>query len=206
MATLYTCRGVHQGTVQDGKKRPLVRLTTEDGSAYYYANPSGVGTRKQVGKYCNEKSCQGDTCQCNCRSGGGGPGACQPEKCTSSNCQCCKDKDGGAISSFNTFTSQSLMTILAFTGDGYLKTYSKYEHDRDKWPTGSGHGYSCSKNSTHDTDSKKRPTQSILPTHLSKGEYRDSYTKVYSSVLHFTMDTVSNPTIVALYNSMLRIS
>ncbi|EKX72706.1 conserved hypothetical protein [Theileria equi strain WA] len=42
---------------------------------------------------------------------------------------------GGAISSLNTFTSQSLMIILAFTGDGYLKTYSKYEHDRDKWPT-----------------------------------------------------------------------
>ncbi|EKX73376.1 conserved hypothetical protein [Theileria equi strain WA] len=42
---------------------------------------------------------------------------------------------GGAISSFNAFTSQGLMIVLAFTGDGYLKTYSKYEHDRDKWPT-----------------------------------------------------------------------
>ncbi|AFZ80940.1 hypothetical protein BEWA_003480 [Theileria equi strain WA] len=42
---------------------------------------------------------------------------------------------GGAISSFNAFTSQGLMIILAFTGDGYLKTYSKYEHDRGKWPT-----------------------------------------------------------------------
>ncbi|EKX74113.1 conserved hypothetical protein [Theileria equi strain WA] len=41
----------------------------------------------------------------------------------------------GAISSFNTFTSQGLMIVLAFTGDGYLKTYSKYEHDRSKWPT-----------------------------------------------------------------------
>ncbi|AFZ80925.1 hypothetical protein BEWA_003330 [Theileria equi strain WA] len=42
---------------------------------------------------------------------------------------------GGAISAVNAFTSQGLMIILAFTGDGYLKTYSKYEHDRDKWPT-----------------------------------------------------------------------
>ncbi|AFZ80913.1 hypothetical protein BEWA_003210 [Theileria equi strain WA] len=42
---------------------------------------------------------------------------------------------GGNISSFNAFTSQGLMILLAFTGDGYLKTYSKYEHDRDKWPT-----------------------------------------------------------------------
>ncbi|AFZ79563.1 hypothetical protein BEWA_024120 [Theileria equi strain WA] len=41
----------------------------------------------------------------------------------------------GTISSFNAFTSQGLMIILAFTGDGYLKTYSKYEHDRSKWPT-----------------------------------------------------------------------
>ncbi|AFZ81495.1 hypothetical protein BEWA_009070 [Theileria equi strain WA] len=41
----------------------------------------------------------------------------------------------GIISSLNTFTSQGLMIILAFTGDGYLKTYSKYEHDRSKWPT-----------------------------------------------------------------------
>ncbi|AFZ80988.1 hypothetical protein BEWA_003960 [Theileria equi strain WA] len=44
-------------------------------------------------------------------------------------------QDGGAISSFNAFTSQGLMIILAFTGDGYLKTYSKYENDRSKWPT-----------------------------------------------------------------------
>ncbi|AFZ79901.1 hypothetical protein BEWA_027500 [Theileria equi strain WA] len=42
---------------------------------------------------------------------------------------------GGAISSFNAFTSQGLMIVLAFTGDGYLKTYSKYEHDRSRWPT-----------------------------------------------------------------------
>ncbi|AFZ79781.1 hypothetical protein BEWA_026300 [Theileria equi strain WA] len=42
---------------------------------------------------------------------------------------------GGTVSSFNAFTSQGLMIILAFTGDGYLKTYSKYEHDRSKWPT-----------------------------------------------------------------------
>ncbi|EKX74099.1 hypothetical protein BEWA_041370 [Theileria equi strain WA] len=25
------------------------------------------------------------------------------------------------------------MIVLAFTGDGYLKTYSKYEHDRRFW-------------------------------------------------------------------------
>ncbi|AFZ80817.1 hypothetical protein BEWA_002240 [Theileria equi strain WA] len=46
---------------------------------------------------------------------------------------------GGAykspIPAVNTFASQGLMIILAFTGDGYLKTYSKYENDRDKWPT-----------------------------------------------------------------------
>ncbi|AFZ79930.1 hypothetical protein BEWA_027790 [Theileria equi strain WA] len=42
---------------------------------------------------------------------------------------------GGTIASLNTFTSQGLMIILAFTGDGYLKTYSKYENDRSKWPT-----------------------------------------------------------------------
>ncbi|AFZ81179.1 hypothetical protein BEWA_005870 [Theileria equi strain WA] len=42
---------------------------------------------------------------------------------------------GGTISAVNAFTSQGLMIILAFTGDGYLKTYSKYEHDRSKWPT-----------------------------------------------------------------------
>ncbi|AFZ79228.1 hypothetical protein BEWA_020750 [Theileria equi strain WA] len=42
---------------------------------------------------------------------------------------------GGTISSLNTFTSQFLMIVLAFTGDGYLKTYSKYENDKDKWPT-----------------------------------------------------------------------
>ncbi|AFZ80750.1 hypothetical protein BEWA_001570 [Theileria equi strain WA] len=45
----------------------------------------------------------------------------------------CKDKnrqkDGGAISSFNAFLSQGLMIILTSTGDGYLKTYSKYERD-----------------------------------------------------------------------------
>ncbi|EKX73065.1 conserved hypothetical protein [Theileria equi strain WA] len=35
----------------------------------------------------------------------------------------------------NAFLSQGLMIVLAFTGDGYLKTYSKYEHDRSKWPT-----------------------------------------------------------------------
>ncbi|AFZ79776.1 hypothetical protein BEWA_026250 [Theileria equi strain WA] len=85
--------------------------------------PTG-GTGKQVGKYCTE---------CNCRSGGSGK--CQPEKCTSNNCKCCKDR-GGTYSSFNTFTSQGLMIILAFTGDGYLKTYSKYEHDRSKWVSG----------------------------------------------------------------------
>ncbi|AFZ80889.1 hypothetical protein BEWA_002970 [Theileria equi strain WA] len=44
-------------------------------------------------------------------------------------------QDGGNVSSFNAFLSQGLMIILAFTGDGYLKTYSKYEHDRSKWPT-----------------------------------------------------------------------
>ncbi|AFZ81027.1 hypothetical protein BEWA_004350 [Theileria equi strain WA] len=46
---------------------------------------------------------------------------------------------GGAytspIPSVNAFTSQFLMILLAFTGDGYLKTYSKYENDRDNWPT-----------------------------------------------------------------------
>ncbi|EKX72522.1 conserved hypothetical protein [Theileria equi strain WA] len=42
---------------------------------------------------------------------------------------------GGTISAVNAFTSQGLMIVLAFTGDGYLKTYSKYEHDRSKWPT-----------------------------------------------------------------------
>ncbi|AFZ81452.1 hypothetical protein BEWA_008630 [Theileria equi strain WA] len=46
---------------------------------------------------------------------------------------------GGAYKSpippVNAFTSQGLMIILAFTGDGYLKTYSKYEHDRSNWPT-----------------------------------------------------------------------
>ncbi|AFZ81016.1 hypothetical protein BEWA_004240 [Theileria equi strain WA] len=46
---------------------------------------------------------------------------------------------GGAykspIPAVNAFLSQGLMIILAFTGDGYLKTYSKYEHDRSKWPT-----------------------------------------------------------------------
>ncbi|AFZ81280.1 hypothetical protein BEWA_006890 [Theileria equi strain WA] len=45
------------------------------------------------------------------------------------------EDEGGTYSSLNTFTSQGLMIILAFTGDGYLKTYSKYEHDRSKWPT-----------------------------------------------------------------------
>ncbi|EKX73947.1 conserved hypothetical protein [Theileria equi strain WA] len=91
---------------------------------------SYAGASKQVGKYCT-KNCQTGTCQCNCSGGG----ACKPNLCTSTNCQCCKDNDGGAISSFNTFTSQFLMIVLAFTGDGYLKTYSKYEHDRSKWPT-----------------------------------------------------------------------
>ncbi|AFZ80880.1 hypothetical protein BEWA_002870 [Theileria equi strain WA] len=80
----------------------------------------------------------GNKCTRNCQCGNCNPrgvGACKPNLCTSTNCQCCKDNDGGAISSFNTFTSQFLMIILAFTGDGYLKTYSKYEHDRSKWPT-----------------------------------------------------------------------
>ncbi|AFZ81054.1 hypothetical protein BEWA_004620 [Theileria equi strain WA] len=42
---------------------------------------------------------------------------------------------GAIYSPVNAFLSQGLMIVLAFTGDGYLKTYSKYEHDRDKWPT-----------------------------------------------------------------------
>ncbi|EKX72750.1 conserved hypothetical protein [Theileria equi strain WA] len=42
---------------------------------------------------------------------------------------------GGTISSVNVLLAQFLMIVLAFTGDGYLKTYSKYEHDRSKWPT-----------------------------------------------------------------------
>ncbi|AFZ79656.1 hypothetical protein BEWA_025050 [Theileria equi strain WA] len=41
----------------------------------------------------------------------------------------------GTISAVNAFLSQGLMIVLAFTGDGYLKTYSKHEHDRSKWPT-----------------------------------------------------------------------
>ncbi|EKX74068.1 conserved hypothetical protein [Theileria equi strain WA] len=40
---------------------------------------------------------------------------------------------GGTISAVNAFLSQGLMIVLAFTGYGYLKTYSKYEHDRSKW-------------------------------------------------------------------------
>ncbi|AFZ80996.1 hypothetical protein BEWA_004040 [Theileria equi strain WA] len=91
------------------------------------------------GKYCT-KNCQTGTCQCNCRSEGGQ--TCDPDKCTSTNCQCCKDNDGGAISSFNTFTSQGLMIVLAFTGDGYLKTYSRYENDRRYW-TWSGMWVAC---------------------------------------------------------------
>ncbi|AFZ79709.1 hypothetical protein BEWA_025580 [Theileria equi strain WA] len=88
----------------------------------------GVDTGKQVGKYCNESRCQKGQCGCN------GGQTCEPEKCTSKNCPCCKEWEG-TYASLNTFTSQGLMIVLAFTGDGYLKTYSKYEHDRSKWPT-----------------------------------------------------------------------
>ncbi|AFZ80386.1 hypothetical protein BEWA_032390 [Theileria equi strain WA] len=93
---------------------------------------SYAGAGKQVGKYCscNNNNCR--DCQC-CKTN---YELCKDNcTCRDCTCKCCKDKDGGAISSFNTFTSQFLMIVLAFTGDGYLKTYSKYEHDRSKWPT-----------------------------------------------------------------------
>ncbi|AFZ80823.1 hypothetical protein BEWA_002300 [Theileria equi strain WA] len=98
---------------------------------------SYAGAGKQVGKYCDCKESNGCQQGCECKKAGGGTCKCQEtcickDNCT---CPCCKDKDGGAISSFNAFTSQGLMIVLAFTGDGYLKTYSKYEHDRSNWPT-----------------------------------------------------------------------
>ncbi|EKX73925.1 conserved hypothetical protein [Theileria equi strain WA] len=50
------------------------------------------------------------------------------------------DKQGSKESNskmdtLNTFLYSSSQVIFAFLGDGYLKTYSQFEHDRDKWPT-----------------------------------------------------------------------
>ncbi|AFZ79285.1 hypothetical protein BEWA_021330 [Theileria equi strain WA] len=117
-----------------GLKVGLITITLKFNEEWLKA-VSYAGGGKQNGKYCTEckeKNCQGD-CQCGCNCSGSS-GSCVPENCTSTNCQCCKDK-GGTIACLNTFTSQGLMLVLAFTGDGYLKTYSKYENDRDKWPT-----------------------------------------------------------------------
>ncbi|AFZ79524.1 hypothetical protein BEWA_023730 [Theileria equi strain WA] len=40
-----------------------------------------------------------------------------------------------AMNTLNSFLHSFTQVIFAFLGDGYVKTYSKYEHDRDKWPT-----------------------------------------------------------------------
>ncbi|EKX73802.1 conserved hypothetical protein [Theileria equi strain WA] len=50
------------------------------------------------------------------------------------------DKQGSketnrTMDTLNTFLYSSSQVIFAFLGDGYLKTYSQFEHDRDKWPT-----------------------------------------------------------------------
>ncbi|AFZ80952.1 hypothetical protein BEWA_003600 [Theileria equi strain WA] len=128
----YPSSGMANSIKSSGLKVGAITITLkfcEEGlKAVSYA-----GAGKQVGKYCDCKTAGGGTCQCK----SGSPCNCQ-ETCIcgpTCTCKCCKDKDGGAISSFNAFTSQGLMIILAFTGDGYLKTYSKYENDRSKWPT-----------------------------------------------------------------------
>ncbi|AFZ79569.1 hypothetical protein BEWA_024180 [Theileria equi strain WA] len=130
--------GKSQESAQD--KKTVDQAQTVDGRSpdgalqqLTIAKPSDTpGTGKQVGKYCNDcRNCQ--NCECGCRSGGS-EGRCIPDQCTKPDCQCCKDR-GGTVPSVNAFLSQGLMIILAFTGDGYLKTYSKYEHDRSKWPT-----------------------------------------------------------------------
>ncbi|EKX72228.1 Sec1 family member protein [Theileria equi strain WA] len=54
-----------------------------------YSRTTTAGSGKQVGKYCNEYGCKSGGCQCGSR---GGP--CKPNLCTSTNCQCCKEREG----------------------------------------------------------------------------------------------------------------
>ncbi|EKX74009.1 hypothetical protein BEWA_040470 [Theileria equi strain WA] len=93
---------------------------------------------------CQCRTGSGKDCECPCKDTEEDQGCeccknnqCTKEKCncgTGCQCKCCKEREG-TYSSVNAFLSQGLMIVLAFTGDGYLKTYSKYEHDRSKWPT-----------------------------------------------------------------------
>ncbi|EKX74213.1 conserved hypothetical protein [Theileria equi strain WA] len=149
----YPDSGVASSIKSSGLKVGAITVTLkfcEEGlKAVSYA-----GAGKQVGKYCScpcKSQCTRDSdCKCPCKETNTncktsckccktchGRADCRPSECNEGNpckCKCCKD-NGGAISSVNAFLSQGLMIILAFTGDGYLKTYSKYEHDRAKWPT-----------------------------------------------------------------------
>ncbi|AFZ79933.1 hypothetical protein BEWA_027820 [Theileria equi strain WA] len=45
------------------------------------------------------------------------------------------NKSNGKVIGFTLLISLFTMVVLSFIGDGYLKTYSKYEHDLDNWPT-----------------------------------------------------------------------
>ncbi|EKX72193.1 conserved hypothetical protein [Theileria equi strain WA] len=44
-------------------------------------------------------------------------------------------RSNSAMNTLNSFSYGFTQVIFASMGDGYLKTYSKYEHDRSKWPT-----------------------------------------------------------------------
>ncbi|AFZ79784.1 hypothetical protein BEWA_026330 [Theileria equi strain WA] len=44
-------------------------------------------------------------------------------------------KSNSAMNTLNSFLHSFTQVIFAFLGDGYVKTYSKYEHSRERWPT-----------------------------------------------------------------------